>query len=184
MRKKKMVMVSHCLINVNSKVEGFNPFEAMLKELIDLLHKKGYGIIQLPCPELILMGMRRWGVVKEQLSHPHAIEVMNGLLRPIIQQLEAYRDAGYEVPFVIGVDGSPSCGVSITCKSQSWRGELSSLDDPKKLLGDLTVAEEMGIFMELLQKELTKKGLPVEFLAVDEENIAESMDRIRASLEG
>ncbi len=181
MRSKKMVLLSHCLLNVNSKVEGFNPFAAMFKELLELLHEENYGIIQLPCPEIHLLGMRRWGVVKDQLSYPLARSEMLRLLEPIRYQLTAYLDAGYSIPFVIGVDGSPSCGVGFTCRSDRWRGEMSSLES-LELFKDIRIVPEKGAYMELLEELLRTEGIAIEFLSVDEENPSESLDELRRRL--
>lgn len=157
MRSKKMVVLSHCILNVNSKVEGFEPFSPMIRELVDELDRQGYGIIQLPCPEILLLGMRRWGVVKDQLSHDHAKDMMRRMIRPIIEQIRSYRDVGYTVSCVIGIDGSPSCGVNFTCKSDRWKGELG-FGDLQAILKDVRIEKEMGIFMELLKEAIDSTG--------------------------
>lgn len=182
MRSKKMVILSHCILNVNSKVEGFEPFKSMVKNLVNKLEELELGIIQLPCPELLLMGMRRWGVVKEQLSHPYAREEMKKMLQPIIYQIQSYKDAGYKIYSVIGIDGSPSCGVNFTCKSESWRGEFSSIKNFEHLASDFNIENEKGIFMEIFEQELSKVGLEIPFIALNEEGMENSINQITDAL--
>ncbi len=183
MRSRRIILLSHCILNVNSKVEGFEPFAAMVSELVDILSEAEYGIIQLPCPELLLFGMRRWGVVKEQLSHEHAKKEMRKMIEPIIFQIKSYFDAGYKIPFVIGIDGSPSCGVNLTCRSDAWRGEMSSKKNLSGLLKDVEMVNEKGIFMEILESEFEKNDIEISFIALNESNMEESIREIKGYLE-
>lgn len=182
MRSKKMVILAHCILNVNSKVEGFEPYTPMIKELVDFLNEEGLGIIQLPCPELLLMGMRRWGVVKDQLNHPHAKEEMKKMIRPILYQIQSYHDAGYRVACVIGIDGSPSCGVNFTCRSEMRKGEIFSAREFEKLLSDIRIENEKGIFMELLNSEMLAVGEEIPFFGINEEDMENSLKKIREEL--
>lgn len=70
-RSKKIVLISHCILNVNSKVEGLAQYENNSLELVKYLIENKFGIIQLPCPEASFYGMRRWGHVKEQFDTPY-----------------------------------------------------------------------------------------------------------------
>ncbi len=38
-RGKKIILLSHCILNVNAKVEGFEPYESLVKELTDYLYE-------------------------------------------------------------------------------------------------------------------------------------------------
>lgn len=55
-REKKIVLIAHCILNVNAKVEGIATSKAGVTELITELMKQGYGIIQLPCVEQDMCG--------------------------------------------------------------------------------------------------------------------------------
>ncbi len=59
-RSKKIVLLGHCILNVNSKVEGLAQYENNSLELLEYLIENKFGIIQLPCPEAGFYGMRRW----------------------------------------------------------------------------------------------------------------------------
>lgn len=69
-RSKKVALVAHCLLNQNAKVNGFAFFPAMIIEIIELLKKHNYGILQLPCPETIYAGLHRWWYVRDQYDNP------------------------------------------------------------------------------------------------------------------
>ncbi len=51
-RAGKLVLLSHCLLNVNAKVYGLAKYEGALAGLTGFLVEEGFGIIQLPCPEM------------------------------------------------------------------------------------------------------------------------------------
>lgn len=181
-RKKKMVLLSHCILNVNAKVEGLDPYPCMMKELIDVIHREGYGVIQLPCPEMILYGIRRWGMVKEQMDCLYAKEQLRMLIQPILYQMDTYLRSGYRIPFVIGIDGSPSCGVHFTCSNPDWKGEMSTFENIEEILAQVARKEEMGVFMELLRTEFVKQGFDISFLAVDEKEPETSITFVEEKL--
>ena len=99
--------ICHCIINANSKVEGLSQYGGIFKEFIDIIGGKDIGIIQLPCPEMIIYGIKRWGHVKEQFDTLFYRQQCREMLRPIVQQTKSYMDAGYEILGVVGIDGSP-----------------------------------------------------------------------------
>ena len=72
--KKKLLLVSHCILNVRSKIQYAVEFEteeernrkAFLKKVIE----EDIQLIQLPCPEFLMYGGRRWGHSSEQFDNP------------------------------------------------------------------------------------------------------------------
>jgi predicted secreted protein len=172
-RSKKIVLLAHCLLNINSKVVGLAYSEAGSVTLVTELMKHGYGIIQLPCVEQFVCGCQRWGQVKEQLSHPHYRQSCRQLLQPVLQQIQDFTATGYHIAGIIGIDGSPSCGVNITC-SGKWGGELASLLSLPEKLVTLLPTHEKGVMMEELQKMLLDCNLTIPFLAVEEEKQQEN----------
>ena len=77
--------------------------------------REGAGIVQLPCPESTCLGMNRWGMSRDQYDHPsYRSHCRRPLLLPTVDQLAGFARAGYEIIGVIGVDGSASCGVTLT----------------------------------------------------------------------
>lgn len=151
-RSKKVALVAHCLLNQNAKVNGFAFFPAMVGEVIELLRKHEYGILQLPCPETIYAGTRRWWCVREQYDNPGFIRAMRNVLQSVIDQIEEYKKNGYKV-ILIGLDGSPSCGIRWSGSDDRWGGK------PEIAPGDYPVVPEKGIFMRTLVEMIEERGL-------------------------
>ena len=58
-RGKKIIFVSHCLLNVNVKVLGLATHQSAAKDLIHFLLDHETAMIQLPCPETEILGLCR-----------------------------------------------------------------------------------------------------------------------------
>lgn len=176
-RGKKIVLLSHCMLNCNAKVEGLSTYRAMKFRILEKLYSMDIGVIQLPCPEMHIYGIKRWGHTKEQFDNLHYRNEARKLLEPIGNQVKNYIENGYRVIGVIGVDGSPSCGVSLTCSGQ-WGGEFKSLDNYQKALDTLKVIEEKGVFMEEAEKLFNELGINIPFTAIREEGVEVSIDNL------
>ncbi|APH18907.1 CD3072 family TudS-related putative desulfidase [Clostridium botulinum] len=167
-RSKKIVLISHCILNVNSKVEGLAQYENNSLELVKYLIENKFGIIQLPCPEAGFYGMRRWGHVKEQFDTPYYREYSQKIFYHILQQVEDYINNGYEIKCIIGIDGSPSCGVSLTCSSKEWKGDFINKDETLKKIDDIKYCNEKGIFMEEIDNILKEKDINIPMISINE----------------
>lgn len=63
---KEIVIVSHCILNDASKVKSLVALTEEEKDkelLMSLVRWKNIQLIQLPCPEFIIYGAKRWGHV-------------------------------------------------------------------------------------------------------------------------
>jgi len=169
-RGNKIILLAHCLLNVNAKVGGLARYPGVHQELVSSLIQKGYGLIQLPCPEIGYFGIRRWGQVVDQMDIPAYRRHCRDLLRPIVDQIDDYSQNGYELFAVIGVDKSPSCGVNKTCSSDQYCGEISCITNLNKLTESLVYPQGQGIFIEELQSLLGDVGVSILFYGIDEES--------------
>ena len=70
-RGKKIVILSHCILNQNSVVKPYAKEQKYYFEFIKNFLLNNCGIIQLPCPELLILGLKRWGHVKDQFEYPY-----------------------------------------------------------------------------------------------------------------
>lgn len=181
-RNKKILLLSHCIFNVNSKVNKIANYGGCLQELVTPLIQKGYGFIQLPCPELLSYGVKRWGQVKQQFDTPYFRKHCETLLEPIIQQLLDYTNNNYEISGCIGVDGSPSCGINHTCKACNWEGEINENFSLENILNSLNKVEEKGVFMEVFENLLIENRLHLDFYAINEANPTASVQNILKEL--
>ncbi|MBA2862840.1 CD3072 family TudS-related putative desulfidase [Methanococcus maripaludis] len=177
-RNKKIALVAHCILNCNSKVEGLSEYGGALREVICYLMDEGFGIIQLPCPEMAIYGIKRWGHVKEQFDTPHFRNVTRKLVQPILEQVLDYVKNGYEVSLLVGIDKSPSCGINETCSSKEWGGYSSNGNMAEKL-EKLEMVPEKGIFMDEILKILKENEIVINCTAIDEENIEDSLKHLK-----
>ncbi len=151
-RGRKVAVVAHCLLNQNAKVNGFAFFPDMVKELLDILHKYEYGIIQLPCPETVYAGMRRWWYVREQYDNATYRKIATKAIEPVLDQLEELTKDGCKI-VLIGLDGSPSCGVRFSGTDPRWGGkpQIDNKEYPQ--------TKELGIFIKIIHQGIEKRGI-------------------------
>jgi predicted secreted protein len=178
-REKEIVLVCHCLLNCHSKVEGSFKDEGMEGNIIRYLIEKKIGIIQLPCPETTIAGKRRWGQVKEQYDTPYFRKHCKELFLPFLDQIKDYHNNGYTVKAIIGIDGSPSCGVNKTCSSSNWGGEIGNVNVIETKINDLQMIQGKGIFIEEIEKILADNTICINILAFDEANQVLSIKKIK-----
>ncbi|HWQ64987.1 MAG TPA: hypothetical protein VN429_11265 [Methanospirillum sp.] len=169
-RAKKIILVAHCLLNVNAKVDGLARYQGVHDEIISSLIQKGYGIIQLPCPEMGYYGIRRWGNVFEQMDIPAYRRYCRKILSPIVDQIQDYQKNEYEIAGVIGVDKSPSCGVHKTCCSDRYKGEITCINNLNTITNSLCYRDGQGIFIEEFHSLILETGISIPFYAIDEES--------------
>ena len=150
-RGRKVAFAAHCLLNQNAKATGLAGWAATVKPIIDILDQAGIGIIQLPCPEYEYYGLNRpaGADTKEQYDCPEYQDTCFRLSRTIVDQVRRYRESGYEVACLLGIEGSPSCSV-FTVPT-----------------GDGPVAGS-GIFFEILLRELRLANIEVPVFGVPE----------------
>jgi hypothetical protein len=146
----------------------------------------------MPCPEAAVWG----GVLKRKLlalygvaaRHPAAGRVVR-MLEPLIssyvryayrriarrvaRQIEDYVASGFTVRAIVGIDGSPSCGVASTIALRPALEDIMALD-----VSGLSVTEHdalvrrhrvagRGVFIDELDHAVRARGLDVPLLAHD-----------------
>jgi predicted secreted protein len=91
------------------------------------------------------------------------------LLAGTVDQLESHLRSGHSVEGIVGVDGSPSCGVFFSCTGYEG-GEIASGDFVERSRNALRRCSGEGVFMEELRALLSERGMSLPFSAVDEES--------------
>ena len=161
---KKIVFVSHCILNTASKVvlydqEEINAEEELRIRFLNKAVNAGIQLIQLPCPEFTLYGSRRWGHVSDQFDNPFFRDHCRKILKPYIEQLKEYLgNDSFEVLGFVGIDGSPSCGVDYTCKG-NWFGSFEGRTNLEETLNDARLVSGKGIFYDELEKMLKEENI-------------------------
>ena len=150
---RKVALIANCLLNQNAKVcQGAN-YRGVVSPVVEALRRRGYLLQQLPCPELAFAGVRRWWAVYEQYDTPVYRDHCRRLAQAIAPQIEEYLRRGDEV-ILIGLDGSPSTGVRFTSSAPDWGGR------PNRPQDDWHIVPRRGIWIEELEAELARRGLP------------------------
>lgn len=178
MKHQKLLFVSHCILNTAAKVSRAIDTSQTAEErerlaFLRFALKEGVQLIQLPCPEFTLYGANRWGHTREQFNNPFFRDHCRTLLAPMVQQMRAYLQAEEESKFqvlgIVGIHGSPSCGVSRSC-SGPWGGEFSGRTDLADTIAQVTNAPQQGIFIEVLEELVTQAGLSIPVLELNARN--------------
>lgn len=132
LKKKKIVVLSHCILNQNTVVEGWQRAPgayALSKIIVD----SGIGLLQLPCPEFFMHNLARPGLSYDDYNTGEFRSLSNKLLEPIIWQIQQYISHGFEITGLIGINESPSCSLT----------------------------GQTGVFMEILFHMLEENGISI-----------------------
>ena len=190
-RGNRVVFCSHCLLNENVRYLGGAGRTAGVDEVIDSYLRRGIGIVQMPCPEQHAWG----GVLKRRMLMAYgASGILRGaaarigvrpfvwytrlvytrLGRRIAAQVADYRRSGVDVVGIVGVGGSPSCGVATTLDLVGavralTHCPLQALD--RDVVNRQVVAANLtpgtGLFIRSVRRHLNRRGLHVNFLEHD-----------------
>jgi predicted secreted protein len=150
---RKVAFIANCLFNQNAKVCEGARYRGQVNPVVEALRSHGYQLQQLPCPELAFAGVRRWWAVYEQYDTPAYRAHCRRLAQAIAPLIEHHLRRGDEV-ILIGLDGSPSTGVRFTSSQPDWGGRPNRPED------DWTIVPRPGVWIEELQAELLRRGLP------------------------
>lgn len=154
MTKGKVAFVAHCLLNQNAKVAEFARLPGVVSPIIRKLKEKDFIIEQLPCPEILAMGLTRWWTTRDMYDNPGYRRHCRTLAKFTADLIEDYYRKGFEV-ILVGLDGSPSSGVRYTGSSDPiWGGRPQATFDQYKIVPG------KGIWIEELEKELQSRGIP------------------------
>ncbi|OPY49872.1 MAG: hypothetical protein A4E49_02954 [Methanosaeta sp. PtaU1.Bin112] len=134
-----VTVVAHCLLNPLTRVRGLAPVA---------FQPEGYTV-QLPCPEALYLGLSRWAVTRNQLDVPQFRRFCRALIKSHADLLEMLARQGASLR-IVGLAGSPSCGVTIT--SSGYTGGRPCAAEHAHVGG-------RGVFMEELLAELTRRGV-------------------------
>ncbi|MFA0887985.1 MAG: CD3072 family TudS-related putative desulfidase [Synergistales bacterium] len=161
-RSRRIVVLCHCLLNASAIVEGEAAYPGVLEKLLVPLAREGTGIIQLPCPECSFLGLKRWGMTSEQYDTPTFRRHCASILETALDQTEDALANGVDILGIVGVKGSPSCGVLTTCFG--FRGGVSGCGQAARR------SEGEGIFIRTLREELGKRRLFLPMTEVENGN--------------
>ena len=108
-----VAFVAHCLLNQNSKVRDGAHCAGVYSPIVDVLRAKGWRVEQMPCPELAFAGLNRFWAVREQYDTVAFRRHCQRLATAVAGAIAARAEQGEEI-VLVGVEGSPSMGTTIT----------------------------------------------------------------------
>lgn len=190
-RGRRVMMVSHCLLNQNTRYAGGATRPGAVSEAVDELMAAGYGIHQLPCPE-----QRAWGGALKRhslLLHDSrggplyplrgpllgafrlwTRTVYRRLARQVARDIVDYRRSGIEVAGIVGIGASPSCGVMTTVDlgaSLDFLAACPAAALTRDVMNQAAVLScrrpGAGLFIQELERELRRRGTVVPALEHD-----------------
>ena len=154
-RSKRVIFVSHCILNQNAMINGMASYPGVFRELIDAIAGSDCSIVQLECPEMMVLGLDRKVDIhttrttgSEDTRVRVLMETRSGrrscrkMAEKAVYQINQYRQSGFVVAGVLGINASPTCGVETT-----W-------SDGKEIPGP-------GVFIQELHKALVRHNLKV-----------------------
>lgn len=153
-RNKNVILVSHCILNQNSVVLPLARAKGGYNKIIETLLKNSLGILQLPCPEILHLGLKRAPMTKEEYDTAEYRNLCVNQLESVMTQLKYYLDAEYNIVGLIGIDQSPTCSL-----------------------------KDKGIMMEELFKLLGKENIKLESIAVPTDYMEDSNTEFVSELE-
>lgn len=186
-----VLFVSHCLLNENTRYMGGAFCAGFPREMHELLYALDCGVVQMICPERVAWGgihkpylyqfhgIGRWRIVHSLCAFfmPLYLFLVNWRMRWIARytasEIADYIQSGMKVLGIVGVRGSPACGV--TCYPDLRRYfEWSSKVDihgvtptaQNQVLKSIA-REGSGVFVKHLRRQLEKRGLAVPFFEFD-----------------
>ncbi|HEY7605462.1 MAG TPA: hypothetical protein VID07_01660 [Actinomycetes bacterium] len=186
-RSGKVLVLSHCLLNQNVRYLGGAVHPGMVEEALQEARRHGWGLYQLPCPEQLAWG----GVLKRSIAPAFGSKgtLRYRFRRPLVWlfirytslryrllarraagDIDDYRRSGFAVAGIVGVAGSPSCGVRRTLNLSGAveamaTCPLATLDREgfnQQVIAANVVAGE-GLFIYQLRLALRRKGIQVPF---------------------
>ncbi|MDH5690543.1 MAG: 2-thiouracil desulfurase family protein [Candidatus Bathyarchaeota archaeon] len=163
-RSGKLALVAHCILNQNSRVLGLAERSSVITEIVQFLIHNKVGIIQMPCPEFTYAGMLRQPQTKDQYDNVTFRRHCRKIAEEIVDQIREYARFGIETKIVIGVDGSPSCGVNET-----------SAGNPCKRMAEHERVKGSGILIEELHLALRKRKISIPFYGIRYERLPEDL---------
>lgn len=108
-RSKRILLVSHCILNQNTVIANEERAEGAVLSAATWALSEGFGLLQLPCPEFTFHGLNRPPMTYEEYDTAEYRLHCRQILQPVLDQAEDYLNNEYQLAGVLGIQSSPSC---------------------------------------------------------------------------
>ncbi|MDD5494490.1 MAG: hypothetical protein PHG36_07470 [Dehalococcoidia bacterium] len=192
-RIKKVVFMNHCLLNIDARGPGVAFRQGPSAELIQIFLNNNINMVQLPCCECI-----GWGgaarkefdkflpIVTNAAIHgwfPLLIPLLNASLSSynrlcrkeaikVADRMEDYLREGFTICGVIGMNDSPTCGVTKKVNMVEYMKQFAiaihsgKTADPVKMNCD-QLMDGKSFFMGNLIEEMKKRKLDIKVIGYE-----------------
>ena len=186
-RSGRVVFLSHCLLNQNVRYLGGAARSCATDDLMAGPLGAGVGLVQMPCPE-----EHAWGGVCKRYTIPaygadrtilrwvrrpatwlflgYTRLAYRRLARRIAAQIADYLRSGHTVESVVGIGGSPSCGVHTTLDLPAVLDDIAGREPAqlnRREFNQQVIAGHaragQGMFIAALRRHLGHRGIDVPF---------------------
>lgn len=190
-RSNRVIFLSHCILNENTRYFGGAFRKGAVEEVVTELVEKGVGLIQMKCPE-----QKAWGGVQKAhlwrflgsrrgllyrfrgvlipLFRAYTRAIYRRLASEVIDEIAEYSKAECEIVGLVGVDGSPSCGVlkslEMKCAAEILADtDIDSMDRAifNNTLYSKCLTEGPGMFIEELDRLSKRRNIVLKFHSID-----------------
>lgn len=135
-RGKRVVVLAHCLLNQNAKLDRCAHCAGAVTAVVRVLLDEGIGMLPMDCPEMLYLGLDREAAheagdavrpsvaaedtrIARRMAEPAAQAIIARIADCTARQIADYRRHHFSVIGILGINGSPSCGVETT-----WRDDV------------------------------------------------------------
>lgn len=140
-RKKELVLVSHCVLNQNAVINDWERAQGGFNTVVRQLLDQNVGILQLPCPELAHLGCKRPPMSKEEYNTEDYRKLCTQLANSQLETLLEYLENDYKLLGLIGIENSPTCDT----------------------------LHEKGVFMEIFLEKCEEHDIQIKSIDIPEE---------------
>jgi len=156
---EKVAFLSHCILDQATRARwsggGASRERGMIREVVEVLLRHGVGAVQMECPEFSLYGNPRQPRSKDGYDTPEfrrrCREIAEWACDQMDLRLASGEDPEIRVVAVVGVEGSPSCGVSRI---------------PRTVGGEDVSRPGRGHLMDALEAEMRRRGFLIPMIGV------------------
>ena len=168
----RLVAVAHCILNQAvrwwSEVKGEPPVGGVMKVVLERLAELGFGVYQMPCPEITFFGNPRPPMTKEEYERVegyrlHARRLASRVCEDLERLMKVSRYPRIRVVAILGVNHSPSCAAEEI--------SLGSYEHRRYERGT-------GIFLEEVADELKARGVKIHLLDIDAHDPSRSLFKL------
>ena len=140
----------NCVLNHSARAQGAARYPGINHDVVDVLRKHEVGVIQMPCPEMVCLGLPRTrepGLsIRDVLDTPEGRSCCEKLSASVVDAIEEFRRHGCTVAAILGGDvGSPGCAVPF----------------PPPEEGAHPPASRLGVFTKALLDELRSRDIQI-----------------------